>query len=54
MPWYVQTELAPRLIGRFIYQTLPQATEKLSEGIRNFAKDTLKLEADIKARIAAL
>lgn len=30
------------------------ATEKLSEGIRNFAKDTLKLEADIKARIAAL
>lgn len=31
-----------------------QATEKLSEGIRNFAKDTLKLEADIKARIAAL
>lgn len=31
-----------------------QATEKLAEGIRNFGKDTIKLEADIKARIAAL
>lgn len=30
------------------------ATEKLSEGIRNFGKDTLKLEAMIEAKIASL
>mmetsp|Transcript_96282 Transcript_96282/g.166000 ORF Transcript_96282/g.166000 Transcript_96282/m.166000 type:complete len:326 (-) Transcript_96282:528-1505(-) len=39
---------------RWMHNEDAMATEKLSEGIRNFYKDTLKLEASIKAKIMAM
>ena len=37
---------------RWMMNEDPMATEKLSEGIRNFAKDTVKLEQMVKGRLA--
>ncbi len=37
---------------RWMMNEDPMATEKLSEGIRNFAKDTVKLEQMVKERLA--
>lgn len=37
---------------RWMHNEDPMATEKLAEGIRNFASDTRKLEAIVSAKLA--
>eukprot|EP01134_Creolimax_fragrantissima_P001396 CFRG1396T1 len=39
---------------RYAFNEDPMATEKLAEGIRGFAKDTVSLEAVLKEKIAAI
>ena len=39
---------------RWMHNEDAMATEKLSEGIRNFAKDTAKLEVSIKEKLMAM
>ena len=38
---------------RWMMNEDPMATEKLAEGIRNFAKDIVKLEDIIKSKISS-